>query len=63
MKTKYYVIFLSSDGKYYSHSMTMATSFFGAYKRAKALSREANLTIMGIIEDKTVTDNFIFPDF
>lgn len=63
MKKKYYVIFLSSDGKYYNHSMMLATSFSDAYKRAKSLSRDANLTIMGIIEDKTVTDNFILPDF
>lgn len=63
MKKKYFVIFLSSDGKYYNHSITLATSFSDAYKRAKSFSRETNLTIMGIIEDKTMTDNFILPDF
>ena len=63
MKKKYFVIFLSADGEYYNHSITLATSFSDAYKRAKSLSREMNLTIMGIIEDKTKTDNFILPDF
>nr|DAR43198.1 MAG TPA: hypothetical protein [Microviridae sp.] len=63
MKTKYFVIFLTSDGKYYNHSIVLATSFFDAYKRAKLLSKETNSTIMGVIEDKTVTDNFILPNF
>lgn len=63
MKKKYYVIFLTSDGKYYNHSIVSATSFFDACKLAKSFSRETNLTIMGVIEDKTVTDNFILPNF
>ena len=63
MKKKYYVIFLTSDGKYYNHSIVLATSFSDACRRAKSLSKEENLTIMGVIEDKTVTDNFILPDF
>lgn len=63
MKKKYFVIFLSADGKHYNHSIASATSFSDAYKHAKLLSREVNWTIMGIIEDKTVTDNFILPNF
>ena len=63
MKKKYFVIFLSADGKYYNHSITLAASFADAYRRAMSFSRETHLTIMGIIEDKTLTDNFTFPDF
>lgn len=63
MKKKYFVIFLSSDGKYYNHTFTLATSFSDACKRAKSLSREMNMTIMGIIEDQTKNDNFILPNF
>lgn len=63
MKKKYFVILLSSDGKYYNHSIVSATSFADAYRHAKSFSRETNLTIMGIIEDKTITDNFILPNF
>ena len=63
MKKEYYVIFLTCDGKYYNHSITLATSFSDAYKRAKSFSRETNLTIIGIIEDKAITDNFILLNF
>nr|DAW15121.1 MAG TPA: hypothetical protein [Microviridae sp.] len=62
MKKKYYVISLTSDGKCYNHSIVLATSFFDACKLAKSFSRATNLTIMGIIEDKTVADNFILPN-
>ena len=63
MKNKYFVIFLTSDGKCYNHSIVLATSFFDACKRAKSLSKETNVTIMGVIEDQTITDNFILPNF
>lgn len=59
MKRNYVVIYLSADGKYYNDYLVSSVSFSGACKSAKEFSKHAGVTIMGVIEEKTLSQNFI----
>lgn len=59
MKKNYVVIYLSADGKYYNDFLTSSVSFFDACKNAKKFAKYAGVTIVGVIEEKALSENFI----
>lgn len=59
MYKNYVVFYLSADGAYYDNFTVSAVSFSGACKSAKAFSKQSGLSIMGVIEEKTLSQYFI----
>ena len=59
MSKNYVVFFISADGSYCDSFTVSATSFFYAYRSAKAFSKQSGLSIMGVVEEKTLSRNFI----
>ena len=58
--SKNYVVFCTSvDGSYRDSYAISAASFSDACKSAKAFSKQSGLSILGVIEKKTLFQNFI----
>lgn len=59
MKKDYSVFYLSVDGKHHIKVTVSAVSFFDACKSAKSFSKHAGMIIIGVIEENTLSQNFI----
>lgn len=59
MKKNYVVFYLSADGAYCDNFTVSAVSFSDACKSARSFSKQSGLSIMGVIEKKNLSRNFI----
>jgi hypothetical protein len=55
MKKDYVVFYLSADGSYYDNFTVSAVSFSDACKSTKSFSKQSGLSIMGVVEEKTLS--------
>ena len=63
MSKNYVVFFTSADGSYRDSYVISAVSFSDACKSAKAFSKQSGLSIMGVIEKKTLMKTIISKHF
>lgn len=57
MKKEYIIICAFVDGKHYMRFTSLSASFSDACKTAKLFSKHSGLTVVGVIEQKILSDN------
>lgn len=62
-KKHYFVFYLLADGKYSNSFTISAVSFSDACKNANSFSKQAGVTILGVVEERALSDSSYSSNF